>query len=51
MEKFIMELYFLSEMDWRYVVFILVEIVNGYDDFNDMLIYLEFYLNYKILIF
>lgn len=46
-----MELYFLSEMDWRYVVFILVEIVNGYDDFNDMLIYLEFYLNYKILIF
>ncbi|HGU4586904.1 TPA: protein YrhD, partial [Escherichia coli] len=23
---------------------------NGYDDFNDMLIYLEFYPNHKILI-
>ncbi|MDT9424599.1 hypothetical protein MXS87_19770 [Escherichia coli] len=26
------------------------EIANGYDDFNDMLIYLEFYPNHKILI-
>ncbi|EOJ5375486.1 protein YrhD, partial [Escherichia coli] len=25
-------------------------IANGYDDFNDMLIYLEFYPNHKILI-
>lgn len=45
-----MELHSLSEMDRRHVVSILAEIANGYDDFNDMLIYLEFYPNHKILI-
>ncbi|EEZ7690588.1 hypothetical protein ACCJ63_002077, partial [Escherichia coli] len=44
------ELHSLSEMDRRHVVSILAEIANGYDDFNDMLIYLEFYTNHKILI-
>ncbi|MCM4605558.1 hypothetical protein MMO02_28025, partial [Escherichia coli] len=29
---------------------ILAEIANGYDDFSDMFIYLEFYPNHKILI-
>ena len=42
MEKLTTELHSLSEMDRRHVVSILAEIANGYDDFNDMLIYLEF---------
>ncbi|MBW9617923.1 hypothetical protein [Escherichia coli] len=46
MEKLTTELHSLSEMDLS----ILAEIANGYDDFNDMLIYLEFYPNHKILI-
>ena len=50
MEKLTTELHSLSEMDRRHVVSILAEIANGYDDFNDMLIYLEFYPNHKILI-
>ncbi|EOW5684566.1 hypothetical protein Q5432_09250 [Escherichia coli] len=48
--KLTTELHSLSEMDRRHVVSILAEIANGYDDFNDMLIYLEFYPNHKILI-
>jgi len=50
MEKLTTELHSLSEMDRRHVVSILAEIANGYDDFSDMLIYLEFYPNHKILI-
>ncbi|HAJ7426848.1 TPA: hypothetical protein HNV55_04205 [Escherichia coli] len=46
MEKLTTELHSLSEMDRRHVVSILAEIANGYDDFNDMLIYLEFYPNH-----
>ncbi|WP_261289938.1 hypothetical protein [Escherichia coli] len=40
MEKLTTELHSLSEMDRRHVVSILAKIANGYDDFNDMLIYL-----------
>ncbi|BEA03528.1 protein YrhD [Escherichia coli] len=50
MEKLTTELHSLSEMDRRHVVSILAEINNGYDDLSDMLIYLEFYQNHKILI-